>query len=485
MNEEDINKDESVDALTDLGSIFEEQPGNRVMVSEDKMTASVELAPPGEGKSYTALDVVKLLEQNGVVSGVSAEAIDRLVFEKSYYRETDVAFGSVPKNGEDGHYKYFFNAHPRSAPKILQDGSVDYRSMGFFEPVKKDQLIAEYIPETRGTDGCDVYGNIIPARRGRSLPALRGKYIRMDKERRHFYSDVDGMISLDETTGKVTVSQVYQVNGDVDVATGNIRFAGDVLITGTVKSGFSVEASGNVEIGGMVEAATVKAGGDILIKGGVSGATKGFIIAGGDVEGRYFEQANVECDGCLRTNSIMNCYIDSRDEVVLSGTRGILLAGRLHALKGVTAVNIGNEAQIATYIKVGIEPKLRREFEELRKNIDLLTRDVDRLAAAQAQLDAMEIPDDKKELAVHRKQQIMRLKIQKKAELDEKNSKIQALQEEIDAGKKAVVHVSQWAHAGCSVSINGATLNIREDVKGVVFTLRKGNVIMMYEGESD
>lgn len=474
------NTENSVD-LEDVTQFIRQSRENLVHISEDAMMASVELVEPEEGKEYTLEDVLALLHQNGVKCGIVQENIQQMLLEKRYYEEVEVAYGCLAEDGKNGHFIYHFNTHPRSAPKVMEDGSVDYRNLECFEGVSKDQLIAEYVPETEGTNGYDVKGRELTSKPGRPAPAIRGKHIYMSEDHMRFYSDVDGKIELEPDTGRIRISNVCNINGNVDASTGNIVFKGNVEIMGSVTSGFKVEATGSVVVNGIVEAATIRAGKDVLLRRGMTGNGKGFIVAGGNVEGRFFEQTNIECGGYVHANSIMNCYVDSRDEVVLSGNRGVLLAGRVRALRGVTAVNIGNLAQVPTYIKVGLEPKMRQRFEELRKEMDFLLRDLEKIASTQEALSKVVAADDKKAMVEEKKLLLMRTKITKTTELERLKEESRDLEEQIQAGKHAAVTVDQWAYAGCSVTINGATNNVKEDVRNVIFTLRKGNVIMSYK----
>lgn len=477
LSEEEM---QSID-LGDVEQFIRQNQGNLVRISPDDMIASVELVEPEPGAEYTVADIVTLLQDNGVKMGIAEETIHQMLLEKRYYEELEVAFGCMPEDGKNGHFVYHFNTHPRSAPKVLEDGSVDYRNLECFEGVGKDQLIAEYIPETQGKDGYTVRGAILTSKRGKPVPAIRGKHIYMSEDRRRFYSDVDGKIELEEGTGRIRISDVCTITGDVDASTGDVTFKGNVEIMGSVTSGFKIEATGSVVVNGIVEAATIKAGKDVLLRRGMTGNGRGFIVAGGNVEGRFFEQTNIECDGYVHANSIMNCYVDSKDEVVLSGNRGVLLAGRVRALRGIQAANIGNEAQVPTYIKVGLDPKMRQRFETLRKEMDLVMRDLEKITHTQEALHQLVITEDKKEVISEKKIQIMRAKITKATELERLREESKDLEAQIEAGKHAAVVVDQWAYAGCSITINGATNNVKEDIKNVVFTLRKGNVIMSYK----
>ncbi len=455
--------------------------GNEVRIREDRMSAGLELVAPPEGTEYTKEELLSLLKQQGVTHGIREDVIERMVKEKIYYRELDVAQGRPPENGKDASFRYHFNPNPRSAPKVLEDGSVDYRNLECFESVAAGQLIAEYIPETFGVDGVDVKGNVLPAKRGRPKPAIRGKHITMDEERTHFYSDVNGKITMDPDTGKIVISDSMTITSDVDASTGNISFKGDLEIMGSITAGYHVETTGSLVVKGIVEAATIKAGKDVILKSGMSGAGRGTIVAGGNVEGRFFEQTNIECGGYVHANSIMNCFITTKDRIEVAGSRGVLLAGRVHAIKGVDAVNIGNVAQIPTYIKVGMDPKSRRILEETKRKIGELSADIEKLTKMQATLSAVNFKQEKKQGMEQKRLEIMRTKITLTTSLDALKVQAQELERQIADGRSAIVTASECAHAGCSITINGVTNNVKQDVVNVMFCLRNGNVVMNYK----
>ncbi len=458
--------------------IEDEITENTVTISFDLMSASITLVPPKEGETYTKDDIINLLHENGVYFGVSEAIIERVLLEKNYNKPVAVAFGQLPVDGENGKYIYHFNTNPKAKPKLLEDGSVDYHQLSAYESVKKDQLIAEYVKETVGKSGRRVDGVRIEPVVGKPLPAIRSKHIYRGDDEVSYYSDIDGKIEFDPTNGFISITNVYTVSGDVDASTGDVKFPGNVEITGSIRSGYKVEADGSVVVNGIVEAATIKAGKDVMLKGGMVGAGKGILVAGGNVEGRFFEQANIECGGYLHANSIINCYVDSNDQIELQGSKGVLLAGRVRALKGIKAVNIGNDANIHTYIKAGLEPKMKRTYKLLTKKKNELEMDLEKIAEAQKKLNDLQgIPGlEEKKLGV------MRLKITKNTELDEVNKELDSLNEQIEAGSQAKVIATNVAYRGCSVTINGITSHVTEDIKDVVFSLHGDKVIMSFAG---
>lgn len=199
--------------------------------------------------------------------------------EKQFAKEVVVAKGKEPIDGEDAHFCYYFKKEVNPKPKVLADGTVDYKNMELFEFIKKDTLVAEYFPATAGTFGYDVTGQMISPKHGKELPALRVIGVRVSEDKKKYYADIDGIIEWHEGENKLEIRNLYTVPGNVDAATGNIRFNGDVNIMGNVTSGFSVQAAGNIVIDGHCEASQIEAGGDVIIRKGCQGKGLGKIIA--------------------------------------------------------------------------------------------------------------------------------------------------------------------------------------------------------------
>lgn len=144
-------------------------------------------------------------------------------------------------------------------------------------------MLAEYIEPTKGEFGYDVCGKLLVPKLGRPSPRLRGKGFTVSDDGNTYYAQIDGKVEY--RNYDLNVSSVYSVSGDLDGS--NIDFNGDVTIDGGVYSGVTVNAMGNIFIGGYVEDAVLKAGKDIIIKDGVNAKTNGYIEAGGNISARF------------------------------------------------------------------------------------------------------------------------------------------------------------------------------------------------------
>ena len=66
--------------------------------------------------------------------------------------------------------------------------------------------------------------------------------------------------------GTLHVYETPSFSGDIDFQSGNVDFSGDVFISGSVLSNFTVKAQGSIFVHGMVEAgAHLHSEGDIIV----------------------------------------------------------------------------------------------------------------------------------------------------------------------------------------------------------------------------
>ena len=132
-----------------------------VTVSEDKMRAFVNVSQPVGDRVYTIRDITRALREYDVKQGISQEAISRLINEKNYFVDVLVAEGKEAVKGVDGFFTFNFKKEYKPTPKILPNGSVDYKGMELFETVDKGDVIVTYTPPTAGDFGYDVLGNLV------------------------------------------------------------------------------------------------------------------------------------------------------------------------------------------------------------------------------------------------------------------------------------------------------------------------------------
>ncbi len=354
--------------------------GTYLRIEEDEMAAWLYLTPPAEGQTYTKRDLENYLELNGVVKGYHSSNLSAMVKKKVYDREILVAKGAETQPGTDGYFEYLFAPEEHVGPKVNEDGSVDYSSMSALQNVHKGDKVAVYHYAVQGVDGYTVVGGQMKADPVRDLPPMRGKGI--TRENGVYYAQSDGKIEAKE--GKIYIQTVHVIMGDVDAIIGKIEFFGDVIINGNVEGGIVIRAGRNIEIHGTTGAATLFAGGDVMLTRGIQGGGK--ISARGNVFAEFIENTTVEAGGLVQANVILNARVSAKNKVISIGKRGAIIGGSVHALKGIEAMTAGNDVELKTALHCGYAPEsFDKLLEARRKEAEIkekLSRLVDTMTEA-------------------------------------------------------------------------------------------------------
>ena len=181
-----------------------------------------------------------------------------------------------------------------------ENGRINFREKGSLPYVKAGDEVATLIPGTDPVNGRRVTGGEIQASLQLASGIEPGARVEVAGDR--YLAAVDGGPRLDEH-GRIEVVEVWVIERDVDIHTGNVRFQGPVKIRGLVNSGFEVEAQ-SIECDGIEKNAVVKAKGNVTVDGGILG---GIVRAGGEVSARFFNNASVTALGNIEVKlSIIN-----------------------------------------------------------------------------------------------------------------------------------------------------------------------------------
>lgn len=445
--------------------LSEEEVISFVTISDDAMEAEINLADPKGRPKYTEEDIIEILRANGVTLGIDKEVIRLLLEKEMYHRKIVVARGQYAVPGNDGYYEFYFRTKIPTRPKILEDGSVDYRNMDYFERVTQGQKLATYYPATMGKGGYTVKGKIMIARKGKEKPVLRGSGFVVLEDKITYVSTLNGKVTI--TGYNMVVSKLHVVDGDVTYTTGNITFDGDLIIRGCVRSGVTLQAKGNMEIDGNVESANLIAEGDILVKQGVQAGGLGCIRAKGTLIGKFFEAVTIETEGEIRANYILNCDITTRSRVVVTGKKGILVGGRTRAVQGVDAYEIGNYAQHSTVIESGVTKMFFQKYHEIEKNLIKIRSELEVFEEGIRKFEGTYTKEQLTEISVYDK--IRLVHEIKREELKKELAKKEVCEREMEDMSRAKVIVKGKAYSGIHIVIDRIPLRLMETVENVTF----------------
>lgn len=447
-----------------------------VTVSPDRMVAYIRFYPPSTGGSLMdKREVLGELEREKITHGISNKVIDVFLLARQYCLNIPIAKGTKPILAKDASIEYFFNTRPLAKPAVLEDGSVDFHSLNLFTKVSEGDLLARLTPHVAGVAGTDIFGKSVPSNKPKVLYLKAGRNIRYSEDKTEIYSEINGDVSLTDST--VFVSDTYTVAADVDTSTGDIDYEGSVLINGTVRTGFTVKAKGNIQVNGVVESAKLVAGGNIVIKRGVQGMGKGEMEAGGDICAQFFESASVKAGGNVIAGSILHSNIDAEGKVVVSGKKGFIVGGEVSCGKFVEAHSIGNKMETQTMIKVAVNPGLMDEIKECVTQINEVTPEIEELNSylgvykSKLAKGATLSPENIKQIKVYKARMNELEKIR-----EEKSSLLDKLKEKLDAGKKSSVRITGSIYRGVTMCISTQVFNVKEKDNHCMYRIVDGEI---------
>ncbi len=437
---------------------------NTISIDDDRMNAMMTIRPKPDGSSYFVEELKDMLNDAGVKFGILEEKLQQVLDFQLYGRPFLAAQGKPAQDGKDGEFELLFRTELPSTPKENKDGSVDYLNVDLFEQVQKGQKIAIYHKATGGTAGFTLTGQILMPKRGKEVPALRGKNFHISGDGLEYFSDIDGKVEF--KNGRIEISNYFEIRDDVDATYGNVTFKGDVVINGAVRTGMRVVAGGSVTITGVVEGAEITAGGDVLLRSGVLGNGKCYISSDGNVIGKFIENANVMCKGKINCNYLMNSTVTAWQGVELEGRRSSIIGGRTSSLNYIKVNNLGNDVELPTHVQVGIDTAFYGRVMGLQKKVDMVSSEIATLEKALHS----GIEDTEKIVAV------VCQKVNEKMELEKQ---LDAMRDLMVNARGAYISVKGTAYPRVTVQIDVVNMTLSRKVDYVTFR-RKNNAIVTY-----
>ena len=448
-----------------------------VRITEDKTEAWLYLCAPEDGAKYEKSEIMRYLQLNGVMAGINESHVAAMCKKQIYEREVKVAASEKGEPGSEGRFEFFFNTE-KPKPEIRKDGTVDYRSMSLVQNVEEGQLLAIYHPAVQGTSGRDVTGAFEKANVYKELRPLTGKGISNAEDPNKYYAAKSGKVEYDGDN-KLSIVEVYEVQGGCDYANNAlVDFNGDVIIHGNVEAGVTIRAGKSLTVEGVVESANITAGGDVCLKRGMQGAGKGTIVAGGDIFTEFLEYANVKAGGNVQSNVILNSRVSAGDRVTLTGKKGLIAGGSVHAMLGVSCQNVGNQSEIKTGIHVGVLPETMEKRIAVNEEYSKLNQELDEIVAGMAKI--LRVRQQTGELSEQLQNHLGILKARK----DEVYQKCMAAKKRADdientvlKSREAKIRVSGSIFKGTVIGIDDHQIVVNRDTSFMEYSAQNGIIV--------
>lgn len=435
-------------------------------VAGDMMSASIMVFKPDDS-DITREELIKFLNDNGIVYGINEESVNKILAGKCFYEDVNIANGTPPVHGKDGYFEYTFNPNPETKPIIMPDGTVDYNTLGKYELVYKDQLLAVYHPLTPGKNGSNIKGEILKADDAIDLPPLKLNNVDYYKDTMEYYSCSEGKVTVKDGTLKVT--PVFVVDGNLEAATGNVDFRGDIVVKGNVYSNVTIKATENITINGHVEIANLIAGRDIILKNGMQGSGIGKIKCGGNLTAKFLEQTDIVVDGNINTSAILNCNVTAGISINVSGKMGAILGGKVCAAEQITASTLGNRVGVATKIVVGLEKDFKLAMSEIDGKIEDCKSELED-AASEYERITERLKSSSSQTLTNDKMKYMRKKIMLQGKLNDLLNEKKYIADIRQRSLDGKVIVSGQVNTGTTVIINGISETVHTQYRNVTFS---------------
>ena len=461
-----------------VGSFIPNPAADALMTVEivaQEMEAKVVLTAPQAGGCDLSRDIIlAYLRNNKVVFGLLEEALQELEDRPRYKEPILVAVGQKPQNGEDAKVQFLFETDRSKLHIEEKNGKVDYKELHLVQNVVEGQALARKVPAKQGSPGRTVTGKMLQAKNGKDNPLPLGKNVHASDDGLTIIADVNGEATF--INGKINVETVYTINGDVDLKTGNQFFLGTIVVNGNIEDGFSVKATGNIEIKGNVGRAEVAAEGDVIIHQGVAGKGSGTVTAGKNVWAKFIENAQVVAgNNVIVSQSIINSDITADRRIICSGGKhAAIIGGRYRACEEINAKSIGTATGGAeTILEVGSDPKSKSRMDELSVKMNAIEKQKEEL---EKNISTLNDTKKQKKVLSEEKQAVLDDLIHKRVELLGEytvlRSEYEGIQSYLNNLKvRGKVSVSGRIYPGAKIIIRDVREEIKNEHKAITFYL--------------
>ncbi len=444
----------------------------------DRMAASVSWSSPADAEEPQLEELTEAIARAGLV-GIATEVIED-AFDATVTKkiEVQIAEGRLPSLGEDGQIEWLIDLKEEGLlPGAMDEhGKTHFFEQRRFVKVSIGTLIARWKPPVPAVSGVNVLGEVLVGAEVAENGIVAGKNVRLSGDKCEATSALDGHVFVSDRS--VSVDRLFRVNGNVNFKVGNVRFPGNVEVSGDVEPGFVIEAEGNVIIGGLVETAEVRATGDIVVRGGILNHSR--VMAGTNLEARFIQDSYVECDGSLTVaDSVMQSVVANCRKFKLTGQskpKGIV-GGTLNSLGNVTTYGLGSELGVKTVVNVGTNSEYLMQLRRLEAQVVQLRSHLEKLARLSELVHGAEESED-----ARRRERIEKLE---RTEAEQRRALAKAT-EDLDKFRGAsapfalAVVVGGIAYENVYLTFGDMTLMLKERVSAARFYLDQETLEVAY-----
>ena len=386
-----------------------------------------------------------------------------------------VAQGIEPENGLDGKIKIVARSFVENHKE--EEDTQDPKNLGLIQNVSKGEIIAKKIPPTPGKPGKDIFGNVIEPKPGEWVSFKPGNLVEIVNGDT-LVASRSGALKI-EDNGTISVVTEWTIEGDVDISTGHVEFYGEkLIIKGSVLGGFTVEAMGDIFIGGNIEdEAIVLAGGDIFVNGLIRSQNT-MVKTGGNLEcgALEYSRAFVGNDLIVR-NYVLNGICQVRGSAFIKDGKGLVAGGKVMVGGSLEVKNAGTSANVPTFLSAGYDPLLAIHHDGFIKEQECLAKKLDKIR--EGLLKIKKIQDSGQEIdakleTIRKNLHSAAMEIANQMELNK--DKIRKMEKDFGLMEKATVCLLGRGFPNVEIRICNAALKLNEPAEKMMFFFKKGEI---------
>lgn len=345
--------------------------------------------------NLTTDELLEILAENNIFAGIADHSQLAGFIKSSGFRRKPfkVATGTEKKEGKDARIEYYFDTDHLKAGGLDEGGNIDFKDRGEIPWVERGTLLAEKFPMEEARNGRNIFDEIVevPPVADYELRCKAGALISEDESR--VYAEISGHPRL-SWAGNIHVSDTFVVEEDVNYQTGHVAYTGNVLVKGSLKSGFRIQGD-DVRVN-VVDGGHIHAEGDVTVLNGVNDAV---IYARGNVSAKFIHNAKIFCLGNVTVaKEIVDSTIQNSGALLI--TSGEIISSEITSNMGIQVRHLGTDKSVPNTIHIGKDAfteneikviqkkivKAEAKIEKLREKRDALQRDIKGFHEATARL---------------------------------------------------------------------------------------------------
>lgn len=408
-----------------------------------------------------------------------------------------IAKGVAPVHGQDARVEWdleSLNAQPDAtappspddkpaaqgdAPSAKDEAACFY-NRSIYTVVKQNDVLGKVYHAVPGEDGRDVKGRVLVAREGRPLNFQHDETIKIGKGNT-IVAMVDGV--LDRSGSTACIRDTIEVDRYVDFNTGNISFNGSVLIQKGVRDCFKVQADGDVEVRGLIEAAQIICGKDLRALGGFAGREQGVAEVAGNLQAKYLDAVRIMVRGDLIVErELINC--ETRVLGQIASPRGSVIGGQTLVAGGLTVAELGAAGLPMTLVQLGVVPHLDPLVAKLGKLLEHLIEQRQKLLDEQKMIENTSgkyVSEQNKERLCELMYEIADAQMM----IDRAEPAYEKAREKADAMRHVAAQVERMVYPNTTLVCTGIRYRIKNELKGPlrIFEDNKGRLQVERNGQ--